>query len=229
MFLINNKTYFCTEKELITIENTKEFITLTLNNLIETMTTGMPTMLKLGSSNTVFYFIIGFTDVFIISLSPKSLHVDSFDEDVSEFANEILSNKSNVLKSFQDDKETLNELTYLYRELEKTLQSSSEVFVTYDIRKRSLDCLIYSYENEKDYAIIYDQLDDLSETFRIVTANYTYLVEYSPVGLSVNLLDVGKLDFSKLIYKELKDDKNPFIKKGIKKLNRYIKKEEKNQ
>ena len=39
MFSFNNKTYFFTSEEMITIENSKEFISSLINNVIETLTT----------------------------------------------------------------------------------------------------------------------------------------------------------------------------------------------
>lgn len=229
MFSFNNKTYFFTTEEMITVENTESFITSLLESLLETFSTNQPSMFRLRCEDRQYNFIIGYNDILVMITSPKGIYVQSFGEDIFEFSENVVAQTEKAIRAFKDNPKVYKKLLALHEELCISSTSTIEVFGCYDIRKKTIDDLLYAYENHKPYALIYDQLDDLSETYRIVTDNITYLISISAVSIDVELIDINMNDFSKLLYNELKTSSNPFIKKSLKKLNKYIKESEKKE
>ena len=141
-----------------------------------------------------------------------------------EFAEELIIETEKTLPFFRNEPKDYKEIIGLYEELIATTASVVNVCNCYDIRKKTIDDILYSYENEHAYAIIYDQLDDLSETYRIVTENLTYLVSVNAIAIDVDVIKVGRNEFTQILYNELKKTNNLHIKKSLKKLNKYIKK-----
>ena len=225
MLSVNRRTYFFTREERIVVENTKEFIIPMLQSLIETYTTGKPCMFKIGTSDSVFYFLWGYDVTFLITLERTGAKVQFFNKDIYEFTEEALLQMDTILNSFSNDLNTQKKIKVLYDELAIAMSNNVEIFSCYDVRRKTIDELLYAYENKKDYAIIYDRLDEITESYRVITENLTFLLTLNHLGVSIQIIDVCMDKFTELLYEELKDSKNEFIKKYIVKLKKYIKKE----
>lgn len=224
MFSLNEKTYFFTNEEMISIENTEEFIVPMLTSMIESFTTGKPCMFKIGAKDKVFYFLWGYDETFLITLERAGVKAQTFGKSLYEFTEEMILQMNVILERHVNDTKLHNKIESLYNELVLTMSHTVELFSCYDIRRKTIDELIYSYENKKNYSIIYDQLDDLSESYRIVTDNLTYLLTLTNVDMSIQIIDVGMEKFTELLYNKLKDSPNEFIKTPAKKLKKYINK-----
>jgi hypothetical protein len=225
MFSFNNKTYFFTSKEMLKIDNSKEFICSLISNIIETITTNHPTMIKLLNENNYFYIVIGYSDIFIVSFDENNKeYVNSLEIELLEFAQEIILETEKFLLNHKTTSEDYKCINSLLKELIDTTSSVANICNCYDIRKKTIDDILYSYENNHSYAIIYDQLDDLTETYRIVTEDITYLIYVNPIVIDIDIINIGRNQFSEILYNELKTTNNLHIKKCSKKINKYIKK-----
>lgn len=221
MVIIYDSTYFFTSKGMITIKNTYEFISRFLNALIETYTTGQPSLIEMENGSYLFHLIIGYNNCFVVEITKNQISVDSMEMELTEIAEIVLVQGINYIK-YTEGKKPRKEVTALIDEIGRMAGETPEVFVNYDIRKKTIDSILYAHENNRRYCIIYDELDDLSESYRIITEEGAYVICMTPLSIEITPLSTNLELFTEDIYNILKESENVYVRKQNRKIKKYI-------
>lgn len=221
MLITYDSTYFFTNGGMICVRNTYQFILSFLNALIETYTTGQPSVIEIGNDINTLHFIVGYNECFIVHISKDAMLVEAMGKEPSDIAETIISQGQNYVRYMIGNKYKKH-IGILLNEVKRISKETSEIFINYEIQRKTIDSILYAHENDRNYCVIYDELDDLSESYRVITMAGSYVICQTPISIEITPIPINLEQFTKSIYNTLKESENFYIKKQNRKLKKYV-------